>query len=159
MCALAGAICAASGNACADDNSETLGPGYWRVAASPYSLHFRYNPKHRRVWALGVERQRSDNWLAGTSFFSNSFGQPSSYTYVGKRFPALWGQPQLFGQISGGLLYGYRGEFQNKVPLNYKGFSPGALVTLGWQFHKDGAASVHLLGDAGLMLQFSWDLR
>jgi hypothetical protein len=32
------------------------------------------------------------------------------------------------------MMYGYRGEFQNKVPLNYKGFSPGALVTLGWQF-------------------------
>jgi hypothetical protein len=57
------------------------------------------------------------------------------------------------------MMYGYRGEFQHKVPLNYKGFSPGALVTLGWQFNKDGAAALHLLGDAGIMLQFSWDLR
>ncbi len=150
---------AASSAARADDNSELLGPGFWRVAASPVALHFRYNPKHRNVWALGLERQRPDDWMAGASFFSNSFGQPSSYVYVGKRYPALWGDPKWFGQLSGGLMYGYRGEFQNKVPLNYKGFSPGALVTLGWQFHKDGAAAVHMLGDAGMMLQLSWDLR
>ena len=156
---LCAALSAFAGTAQADDQNELLGPGYWRVAMSPYSVHFRYNENHRAVWALGLERQRADNWMAGASFFSNSFGQPSSYTYVGKRFPALWGQPQLFGQISGGVLYGYRGEFAHKVPLNYKGFSPGALVTLGWQYSRASAVSAHLLGDAGMMFQWSLDLR
>lgn len=136
-----------------------LGPGHWRVAVSPYSHHFRYNPEHRSVWAAGLERQRADDWLAGASFFSNSFGQPSSYVYVGKRFPELWGQPRLFGQVSGGLLYGYRGKYEDKVPLNHKGFAPGALVSLGWQFNKEYAVAAHLLGDAGVMLQLSLDLR
>ena len=138
---------------------ELMGSGHWRLVLSPFSHHFRYSEEHRYVWAMGVERQRSDDWLAGISFFRNSFGQPSSYTYVGKRFPALWGQPQLFGQASGGLLYGYRGKYEDKVPLNHKGFSPGALVSLGWQFDKDFAATAHLLGDAGIMIQLSLDLH
>jgi hypothetical protein len=147
------------GNAWADDDSEWFGPGYWRAAGSPFAHHFRYNAEHRHVWALGLERQRSDDWLAGASYFSNSFGQPSGYIYVGKRFPALFGEPQLFAQGSAGLLYGYRGKYQHKVPLNYNGFSPGALATVGWQFNKQAAVAVHLLGDAGLMIQLSLDLR
>ncbi|MBL8312686.1 MAG: ABC transporter ATP-binding protein [Rubrivivax sp.] len=142
-----------------EPRTDWIGPGYWRVALSPFSHHFRYSAEHRYVWAFGVERQRSDDWLAGVSYFRNSFGQPSSYTYVGKRFPGLLDQPELFAQASAGMLYGYRGKFKTKVPLNYNGFSPGALVSLGWQFNKQHAATVHLLGDAGLMIQLSWDLR
>ncbi len=154
-CAMAGA----AGAAGADDTSELLGPGYWRAAISPLSHHFRYSAEHRYVWALGAERQRSDNWLAGASYFRNSFGQPSAYIYAGKRFPALFGEPQLFAQASAGMLYGYRGSFQHKVPLNYNGYSPGALVSLGWQVDKRYAITAHMLGDAGLMVQLSFDLR
>ncbi len=131
----------------------------WRFVVSPFSHHFRRSDEHRYVWAIGMEKQRADDWIAGASFFSNSFGQPSSYTYVGKRFPQLWGQPQLFGQVSAGLMYGYRGKFQNKVPLNYKGFSPGALVSMGWQFTPRTGITAHLLGDAGMMLQLSYELN
>jgi len=141
----------------ADDGSDLMGAGHWRALVSPFSLHFRYNPKHEYVWAVGMERQRDDQWLAGASYFSNSFGQPSAYLYVGKRHPALFGQPQLFGQWSAGMLYGYRGEFQNKVPLNFNGFSPGALVSLGWQFNHKTSATLHLLGDAGMMVQLAYD--
>lgn len=133
--------------------------GHWRVASSPATWHFRYNPEHRHVWALALERQRLDGWLLGASRFNNSFGQPSAYFYVGRRWPGLWGQAPLYGQVSAGMLYGYRGQFQSKVPLNYNGFSPGALVTLGWQFNRNASAAAHLLGDAGLMLQLSWELR
>ncbi len=134
-------------------------PGIWRFNVSPFSHHFNPDPEHRSVWAVGAERQCADDWLAGGSFFSNSFGQPSAYAYIGRRFPALLGQPQLFGQISAGVLYGYVGKYQDKVPLNFGGFSPGALLTVGWQFDKQSAAAVHLLGNAGLMLQLSYDFR
>ena len=139
--------------------TDWIGPGHWRAALSPFSHHFRYNAEHRYVWAIGVERQRTDDWLAGVSYFRNSFGQPSSYTYVGKRFPGLLDRPELFAQASAGILYGYRGKYKTKVPLNHNGFSPGALVSLGWQFNKEHAVTAHLLGDAGLMIQLSWDLR
>lgn len=133
--------------------------GHWRFVISPFSHHFRYSAEHRYVWAIGMERQRGDNWIAGASFFRNSFGQPSSYLYVGKRFPSLFDQPQLFGQFSAGMMYGYRGAYQSKVPANYKGFSPGALVSMGWQFTPRVAATVHMLGDAGMMMQLSYELH
>lgn len=133
--------------------------GYWRAAISPYAPHIRPSPEHSDVWALALERQRSDHWLAGGSFFSNSFGQPSAYLYLGRRFPSLLGHPQLFGQISGGLMYGYRGQYQNKVPLNYNGFSPGGLASIGWQFNRQASLTVHAVGDAAVMFQFGWDFR
>ena len=156
-CALPGTAAAAEGPGLRPNPPSAA--GYWRLVGSPFSQHFRYSDEHRPVWALGAEYQRGDDWLAGGSYFSNSFGQPSAYVYVGKRFPALFGQQQLFGQLSGGLMYGYRGAFQNKVPLNYNGFSPGALVSLGWQFDKRFAMTAHMLGDAAIMLQLSFDLR
>lgn len=140
-------------------SSDMLGPGHWRLLVSPFSKHFRYSAEHKYVWALGAERQRDDGWLAGASYFTNSFGQPSAYGYVGKRWVGLLGEPQLFAQASAGVLYGYRGAYQTKVPLNYNGFSPGALVSLGWQFTEKAAVTAHLLGDAALMLQFSWDFK
>ncbi len=158
LCAAAFAA-ATPGAARADTAQDILGPGYWRLAVSPISAHLHYSAEHRYVWALGVERQRDDNWLAGASYFSNSFGQPSAYLYVGRRFPSLFDQPQLFAQVSGGLLYGYVGAYQHKVPFNHNGYSPGALVSLGWQFNKNASATVHLLGDAGAMVQLAWDLR
>lgn len=132
---------------------------HWRAVASPYTLHFRTSDEHRRVWALAVERQRDDGWMAGFSRFSNSFGQPSAYLYLGHRFERLGDVPQLYGQVSAGLMYGYRGKFEDKVPLNHNGFSPGALVSLGWQFDRQRSVAAHLLGDAGVMLQLSWDFR
>lgn len=132
---------------------------HWRAVVSPYAPHFRPSDEHEHVWAVGLERQRTDNWLAGGSFFSNSFGQPSAYVYAGRRFPSLWGHPQLFGQLSAGLMYGYVGKYQDKVPFNHRGFSPGALASIGWQFNRQASLTVHAVGDAALMFQFGWDLR
>ncbi|WP_124449746.1 hypothetical protein [Paucibacter sp. KBW04] len=160
LCALAPGLVHAE-----DDASETPrfgGPSHWRVLASPYTLHFHPSPEHRRVWAIGAEKQWDEsNWLVGGSYFSNSFGQPSGYLYVGKRYPGVFGYaPQnVFAQWSAGLLYGYRGEFKDKVPFNYNGFSPGALISLGWEFTPKNSVTIHALGDAGLMLQFSHELR
>jgi hypothetical protein len=153
------ALAALPPTARADDAAGLLGPGHWRLTVSPLSYHFHYSADHRYVWAIGAERQRDDDWLAGAAFFSNSFGQPSGYLYVGKRWPGLLGEPQLFGQASGGLLYGYRGRFKNKVPFNVNGYSPGALVSLGWQFNAKTSACLHLLGDAGLMVQLGYEWR
>ena len=141
------------------DGQAWTGTGHWRLALAPYAPHFRYSAEHRKVWALAVERQRPDDWLAGLSYFRNSFGQPSAYGYVGHRSSGLWGQEPLFFQWSAGLLYGYKGKFKNKVALNVGGFAPGALVGLGWQFDKRSAVTVHLLGDAAAMLQLSYELR
>jgi len=57
------------------------------------------------------------------------------------------------------VLYGYKGKFKDKVALNVGGFAPGALVGLGWKFTQDSALTLHLLGDAAVMFQFSYDWR
>lgn len=132
---------------------------HWRAVVSPYAPHLRPSDEHKHVWAVGVERQRTDHWLAGGSFFSNSFGQPSAYLYAGRRFPNLWGREELFGQLSAGLLYGYRGQYEKKVPFNHNGYSPGALASIGWQFNRNASFTVHAVGDAAVMFQFGWDLR
>jgi hypothetical protein len=135
------------------------GDGHWRVLMSPYTLHWRYSEEHSQVWALGVERQYADRWLAGGAFFRNSFSQPSGYLYIGQRYDGIWKTPPLFFQWSAGLLYGYKGKYENKVPLNVNGFSPGALIGLGWQFNKQFSVAAHALGDAGVMVQLAYDFR
>ncbi len=141
-----------------DTDAWNNSPGHWRVLASPYTYHWRYSAEHRHVYALGAERQYDDLWLAGASYFSNSFGQPSAYVYIGHRNEGLMESP-LFFQWSVGVIYGYVGRFKNKVPLNYGGFAPGALVSLGWQFNAQTSVAVHALGDAGVMLQLAYDFR
>jgi len=131
----------------------------WRVTASPYTYHYSRDPNHTHVYMVGAEHQRADGFVVGGSLFQNSFGQPSTYLYVGQRFDGLMGVAPLFAHVTGGLLYGYREPYQNKVPLNYKGFSPGFVPSLGWQFTPELSAQLNFLGNSALMFQFSADLR
>lgn len=131
----------------------------WRVTASPYTYHYSRDPNHTHVYMLGAEHQRADGFVVGGSLFQNSFGQPSTYLYVGQRFDRLMGVAPLFAHVTGGLLYGYREPYQNKVPLNYKGLSPGFVPSLGWQFTPALSAQLNFLGNSALMFQFSADLR
>ncbi len=142
-----------------DDGSGFFGAGHWRIAVSPYSLHFSPSAEHKPVRAIALERQLDDGWLWGASYFTNSFGQSSGYVYFGARNTRLFDQPQLFAQWSAGLMYGYRGRYQSKVPLNSNGFSPAALLSLGWSFDQRSSAQFNLLGSAGLMLQYSYAWR
>jgi hypothetical protein len=133
-------------------------PGSYRLMVSPITGHFRPSPEHKHVYALGLERQRDDGRIVGAAYFRNSFGQPSAYVYVGHHFEGVFGVPQWNAQWSAGLLYGYVGKYKNKVPLNVNGFSPGALISTGWQFTKSTSVELHMLGDAAVMLQLSYRL-
>jgi hypothetical protein len=139
--------------------AEAGAQAQWRLLVSPYSFHWRPSAEHKRVWALGVERQASDASVVGASYFSNSFGQDSAYVYYGQRYQGLFGRPQLYAQWSVGMLYGYKGAYEDKVPLNNNGFSPGALLTGGWQFNREHSLAFHLLGDAGVMFEYAFRFR
>jgi hypothetical protein len=136
-----------------------FGAGHPRLALSPWSVHFAPSEEHKPVLALALEWQRDDDWLGGASFFTNSFGQPSGYVYAGQRIGTLFQHKQLFAQWTAGLMYGYRGAYEDKVPFNNNGFSPGAVVALGWAFDERSSAQVNLLGSAGLMFQIAYELR
>jgi hypothetical protein len=160
-CAQTVAPASASSVSTVSSSSAAVPPGSanWRVMASPYTYHYSRDPNHRPVWMLGVERQRSDDLLWGLCYFSNSFGQPSGFLYGGQRLYDFSAYPQLYAQWSAGLMYGYKGEYQDKVPFNHRGFSPGLVLAVGWQFSPRYAAQVNVLGNSAAMLQFSIDFR
>lgn len=132
---------------------------FWRLVFSPYTIHFSRDPDHEAVYAIGLERQYTNRWFWGATYFSNSFGQPSGYLYAGQRYGNLFSVEKLFAQWSAGVLYGYKEPYEDKVPYNYNGFSPGAVLSLGWQFTRQYSMQANLLGTAGLMLQMSIDFR
>ena len=152
-----------SSSACAQASAtpDTTAPAgeIWRVMASPYTYHFSRDSNHRHVYMLGLEKQDAEAYIIGGSLFQNSFGQPSAYLYGGKRFDGLTRFEPLFVQVTGGLLYGYKPPYDKKVPLNYKGFSPGAVLSVGWQFTPMLSAQANFLGNSALMFQVSADFR
>jgi len=123
---------------------------------SPLTHHFNHSDEHEHVWMVGGFRERSDGGITGAVFFNNSFGQPSTYIYpFGKIYRGLFSQPKLYAKVTAGLLYGYVGQYKNKVPYNKNGFSPGFVPALGWQHEGGYQSQINLLGTAGIMLQFS----
>lgn len=143
----------------AQDAADAAYTGHWRVMASPYTFHYSHDDAHRPVRMVGLERQFPDKLLWGITYFSNSFGQPSAYLYGGQRLENWSEYPQLFAQWTAGLMYGYKGEYRDKVPLNHNGLSPGLVLSFGWQFTPEYSAQVNVLGNSALMFQVSVDLR
>jgi len=126
----------------------------WQM--SPYTLHFSPSPEHKNVYMVGLEREFADGKLDGATFFSNSFGQESMYIYPwGKVYHEVWGIKPLSFKWTAGLLYGYKPPYENKVPLNHNGFSPGVIIALAYEFKPGYSAQVNALGTAGLMFQLN----
>lgn len=127
-----------------------------RLQFSPYTLHFSPSEDHKNVVMVGVEREHPDGKLDGFTFFTNSFGQPTMYIYPwGGVYPSILGVEHLSFKWTAGLLIGYREPYENKVPLNYKGFSPGLIPALSYDFTPRWSVQLNFLGTAGLMFQFS----
>jgi hypothetical protein len=151
--------CGAAAHSQTASSSGPASGDIWRVMVSPYTLHYHYSEDHRNVYMLGVEKQRADGLVIGGSWFRNSFGQPSAYVYAGHRFLNFTPYEPLFAQLTAGILYGYKAPFEDKVPLNHNGISPGAVLSVGWQFTPMYSAQVNFLGNSALMFQFSADFR
>ena len=127
---------------------------------SPFTHHFNHSDEHEHVWLVGLFRERADGAIAGAAFFNNSFGQPSVYLFpFGKIYRGIFNEPQLYAKVTAGLLYGYRGRYEDKVPFNSNGFSPGIVPALGWQHESGYQAQVNLLGNSAVMFQVSVPLR
>ena len=126
---------------------------------SPYTHHYSRDSAHRDVYMLGLEKQYPHGFVLGGVFFRNSFGQPSAFAYAGKRLRGFIAEERLFAQVGAGVLYGYKAPYADKVPLNYKGFSPGAVFSVGWQFTPMWSTQLNLLGNSAVMFQVSADFR
>jgi len=121
---------------------------------SPYTHHWSKNPEHKQVVLVAVDEQLPGDRLCGVSLFSNSFGQPSVYVYTGQQYNQLLGVPELFAKVTVGLMYGYVAPYENKVPLNYKGFNPAIIPAVGYKLTPHDSVQMKFLGTAALMFSY-----
>lgn len=121
------------------------------IFVSPYTYHWSYSDEHKHSVLVGIKRHLPNHRLCGISAFTNSFGQPSVYGFTGWHWPRLMDSDSLYATVTAGIMYGYVGEYQNKVPLNVNGFSPAVIPAVGWRLTPRLSAEVHILGTAALM--------
>ena len=105
----------------------------------------------------GLEVAHDDRHLFGISLFNNSFGQFSQYYYYGYKWPLKFIAQSAYFRLTGGLIYGYVGEYEDKLALNYGGWAPVIIPSLGWRHERLGF-DVVVLGDAGLMFLVGYEI-
>ena len=128
------------------------------IQASPDVIHFDSDPGHTDwAWMVGVEWQRPSRWLLGFSYFNNSFGQKSQYYYAGYVWKPSDRDPRWYLKLSGGLLYGYKEPYEDKVPFNHNGYSPAIIPALGYKWDRWNTQLI-LLGNAGLTISLGYDV-
>jgi hypothetical protein len=124
-----------------------------------YTHHFNPKPTHRKVFLLGLEREHANAKLDGIVLFTNSFGQPSVYVYPwGGVYKSIFGVDKLAFKWTGGIIYGYRGEFKNEV-ANVGGFAPVIIPALSYTFRPGWSAQVNMLGKAAAQFQLNMALN
>ncbi len=124
------------------------------LTLSPFTHHWSYNPDHKTVNLVGIDKLGADERFCGLALFTNSFGQPSAYVYFGKEWPQIWGSDKLFFKLSGGFLYGYEGQYKDKIPFNNYGIAPAVIPSLGLRFTPHDSAQMILLGDSAIMFAY-----
>jgi hypothetical protein len=123
---------------------EPKDSGSWYLQTSVYTKHYSPAPEHNNNQDLiGLERDEASGWLFGAATFRNSFSQRSYYAYAGKRYENA--NYPVYIKLTGGLLEGYKGEYQDKIPLNRFGVAPVIIPSIGAHYGPV-AAELVLLG-------------
>ena len=138
---------------------EPASSGRLTFMFGPYVHHFDYDPNHvDEPWLTGLEWEpRGSRLEYGAAYFRNSFDQPSVYAYAGKRWFHDDDEQGFFLNLTGGPLYGYRGQYEDKVPFNYNGLAWAIIPGIGYQYRAVNAQLV-FLGTAALLFTFGYDL-
>lgn len=132
--------------------------GIVTIQMAPGVIHFDPDPDHaKHSWMVGVEWQRPSRWLAGFTYFNNSFDQKCQYIYGGK----VWSQRESgqgwYAKLTGGVILGYKEPYEDKIPYNHNGVAPGIIPSLGYKVDRANV-QLNLLGTAGLMITFGFDV-
>jgi hypothetical protein len=123
-----------------------------------YGIHWSDGEDHKGVPALGgFEATHEDRHRVGISLFNNSFGQFSQYYYYGYKWRLPFISESAHVKLSGGLIYGYVDEYEDKLAINWDGWSPVIIPSFGWKRDRLGF-DVAILGDAGVMLLVGYDV-
>ena len=128
------------------------------LMVGPYVLHYHDNPEHNgKPWLTGLEWDPANSRLDfGAVFFRNSFDQPSVYAYAGKRWFPGDDDQGFYVKLTAGPLYGYRGQYEDKVPFNHNGLAWVIIPAIGYQYRAVDAQFV-FLGGAALLFTFGYD--
>jgi len=140
--------------------SKSLPPqGTVTILGSPKVYHFDPDPEHVDwSWLVGIEWKQPDSrWHAGFSYFNNSFGQKCQFYYAGYSWRLSENHPNWYLKLSGGLIYGYKEPFEDKVPFNHNGYSPGIFPALGYKWDR-WSVQLITLGTAGAMFTLGYDV-
>lgn len=102
-----------------------------------YTLHFHYDSDHHQSYAFDSEYHFKETWLGGQwivglGLLQNSFGQFSQYLFGGLVWRPIEEQQPFYVKVTAGLLHGYKGQYQNKVPLDSSGVAPGIIPSVGY---------------------------
>jgi hypothetical protein len=146
----------------ADDQPSPAREGVqYRLQLSPYAHHWAARaPEDRDAFLLGIEREHANGKLDGIAFFSNTFGQESLYIFPwGGVYKNIYGISKLSFKWTAGLIYGYKPPFEGKVPFNVKGFAPGIIPALTYDFSSKWSGQLNLLGTQGVMVQINVPLN
>ena len=120
-------------------------------------IHFSSREEHDGPPVLvAVERSKSSNYYYGLALFNNSFNQFSQFLYFGREFPWQRVHETFRFRLSFGLVHGYRDEFEDELPLNYKGFSPGLVPSIGFKRNRVGF-DMALLSNAGMTFSVGYE--
>lgn len=121
FCVFAALVHGADDPAGAEAPAPQVPKNRWLIQTSVYTDHFHTSTPHENHQnLLGLEWWAPGDWLMGAAAFRNSFKQPSQYFYVGKLWRPLDSYPLVHVKLTGGLLHGYKDQYQDKVPFNTK---------------------------------------
>lgn len=129
-----------------------------RYLQAGFGTHWRSSDDHEGIpWLVGLEFSPDDRRIAGISLFNNSFGQFSQYYYYGYKWRLSRINEALEIKLSGGLIYGYVDEFEDRLEPNWNGWSPAIIPSFGWR-QRGWGVDVAVLGTAGLMFLVGTEL-
>ncbi len=94
----------------------------------------------------------ADRAMVGFAAFDNSFGQFSKYLWFGQEWDwTRFAGGDVFVNVTGGLLKGYRGEYRDKIPFNSSGIAPVILPSLGVRWGRFSLQAT-VLGTNGFLI-------
>ncbi len=82
--------------------------------------------------------------------------QDAAYVCAGGRWFLDSINENLYVKLSAGLMYGYKDENEDRLPVKDNGYGLGIVQALGYQFWRANAQIV-FLGTAGVTFTFGYD--
>jgi hypothetical protein len=100
----------------------------------PYAHHTGRGNYNSRCDFRAIEWEFPSRWSIGAATFRNSFAQPCEYAFVGRRFILKHHSGRFFAKLTGGIIHGYQAPHRHAVPLNWDGFNPALIPSLGYEY-------------------------